>query len=730
MQPDADGQDLELQRSTLINAGRLHWFHWLIVSLSLLLTLGAWYFAKAQLEEKVRIQFEHAAGQVLELISERMQKYEDGLWGGVGAIQTLGGEIDHRGWLTFADSLSIDVKYPGINGIGVIYYVPPAQRDAFLAKQRLSRSDFDIHPAHGESDHLPITFIEPVAINREAVGLDIAHETNRYLAAQKARDSGAAQITGPIFLVQNAEHTPGFLFYAPFYRGGTYATRAERRQHFAGMVYAPFVVKKLMQGVLAKQKRNVGVQIVDDGVKLYDELVPSEENFDPQAAHRTYVELPFYGRTWGFDIWSGKSFNTIAGSRQPLTILIAGIFIDAMLLALFVSLSRANRNALNYAERATARLRETAAHERELEARVQAEKRFHQVVACAPSAMLLARVDGSIVLANAEATCLFGHGEQALLSMRFQALIPARDFAGQGPWWEAYGDESAVHAELQAQHRDGRSVPVEVGINRIEIDGEPLLLAVVVDVTERERAKRSLAEHAAELARSNEELDKFAYVASHDLKAPLRGIQNLATFISEDAGELLPAEARNDLDLLLGRARRMEALLDGLLQYSRIGRRESEPEYVATAEVVNDVIELCVPLDRFQVDVQPGLPEIHAPQAVVHLVFRNLLANAVKHHDREHGVIVIEWRADEEHVVVTVRDDGPGIPFEHRDRVFQLFQTLQSRDEVEGSGLGLALIKKGMELHGGRIELCPAQGRGATFRQIWPRRDRRARRAA
>ena len=338
------------ERTKLVRAGRLRWFHWLVVALSLLLTFGAWYITRQQVDEKVHRLFEREAAQAIELVSERMELYENALWAGIGAIHAQGGRIDYENWRAFADTLSIDRKFPGINGIGVIHRVRPAELPSYLEEQRRARPDYDIHPQHGENEYLPITYVEPVATNRAAVGLDMAHEANRYGAAKKARDTGTSQITGPIVLVQDAEKTPGFLFYAPFYHDEMSTDLATRRKHFAGMVYAPFVVKKLMQGTLEKSRRHVAISIRDGSEVLYDEHVAEELDFDPAPLFKKALSVALYGRVWNFDIWSTQSFRAGATSSQPTTILIGGIFIDALLLALFVLLSRANRHALRYAD--------------------------------------------------------------------------------------------------------------------------------------------------------------------------------------------------------------------------------------------------------------------------------------------------------------------------------------------------------------------------------------------
>lgn len=256
------------------------------------------------------------------------------------------------------------------------------------------------------------------------------------------------------------------------------------------------------------------------------------------------------------------------------------------------------------------------------------------------------------------------------------------------------------------------------------------------DIHEQKAAEaelvRRVAARTVELERSNRELDQFAYVASHDLKAPLRAIDSLATWIEEDAGPLLPAESLRHLALLRARVGRMEGLLESLLAYSRVGRKESAPEPVDTGAVVADVLALVSPPEGFDVRVEGDFPTVVTARTPFELVVRNLVSNAIKHHDRpEHGHVTISAEvapaevaptdrpAPGGWVTFTVADDGPGIPPEYQDRVFGLFQTLRPRDEVEGSGMGLAIVRKTVESRGGAISLA-SSGRGATFRFTWP----------
>lgn len=333
----------------LFNTGtKLHAFHWTVLILSGIVTLLTWQVTKNQIDEKIERQFERQADQLVELISERMKKYENALWSGVSTINAFNGEITLQQWSTYAQGQHLETKYPGINGIGIIHKLSPDQVKNYIHKNRKERPYFNIYPKHSGDEFWPITFIEPATINAKAVGLDIAHEKNRYSAAIKARDTGEAQITGPIILVQDSEKTPGFLFYTPFYQQRSIDTLNERKDSIAGLVYAPFVVKKLMEGVLDKSRRNVGIEIRDGSEILYSEHNQDEKNFEPSSQFSKKYDVRLYGRVWSFDIWNIKSFKSSTDHLQSWIILLSGAIINSLLLFLFIILTRINRRAIEY----------------------------------------------------------------------------------------------------------------------------------------------------------------------------------------------------------------------------------------------------------------------------------------------------------------------------------------------------------------------------------------------
>lgn len=284
-------------------------------------------------------------------------------------------------------------------------------------------------------------------------------------------------------------------------------------------------------------------------------------------------------------------------------------------------------------------------------------------------------------------------------------------------------DAYAMEQRFICKHGAIIWVNVTVAIVRDHNARPDYCIAVIENIDARKQIESKMQNLTEELQRSNTELESFAYVASHDLKAPLRGIDYLAKWLYNDLIDNINAKSQRHLTLMRNRVQRMEALLDGLLQYSRIGRIDNQVLSIDTRQLLNDIISLLALPDTFTVNIAENLPNLNTQQAPLEMVLRNLINNAVKHHDQAHGCIDIDVIEKGQVVEFRISDDGPGIAPEFHAKIFGIFQTLKPRDEVEGSGMGLALVKKAVEYHGGNIciQSDPQQQRGTTFIFTWPK---------
>lgn len=353
-----DSQKTEQQESFVKTPTRLSWVHWAVVISSLILTFFAWHFSQKQVEEKKISLFQREASQVIAIFKEQMEQYEDALWAGVAVVQLSNGSVRHALWSKYVNHLSLLERYPGINGIGVIELVEPDVDtvNQYLQNMRQERENFSVYPEHARDVLLPISYISPVLGNEKAVGLDIAHEDNRYQAAMLARKTGVAQITKAITLVQDDRKTPGFLFYAPYYQNNLRSTEAEREKNFQGMVYAPFIIEKLMNGILAQENRHVAIKITEGDTTLYNEQVAENKYYDDNAPYKMTKVVDIYGQKWIFTIVGSNVFNSSVSKTQPYTILVCGLIIDSLLFCLFIVIAHSNKRAVNYASKVTEKL--------------------------------------------------------------------------------------------------------------------------------------------------------------------------------------------------------------------------------------------------------------------------------------------------------------------------------------------------------------------------------------
>lgn len=354
---------------------------------------------------------------------------------------------------------------------------------------------------------------------------------------------------------------------------------------------------------------------------------------------------------------------------------------------------------------------------------------FQGLFDASPYGLLLVDDGGRIEQCNVALGLALGHSPEALRGRPLSDLLPTRYRDGHEPLMRSYTRAGGARMmgqgrDLTALHADGTEVPVEIGLNRVRWKGQSMTLAVMTSIGLRKRLEN-------ELRQANADLQEFSYVASHDLRSPLRGIADLVEWIGEDLAAGNVADAQRNLARVAPRIQRMELLIDDLLRYARAGNTDTDFRPISLHAIVADILELQPLPEGFELDTSElEFPRFQGVPVPLTTVLRNLVANAVKHHDRTTGRIRIAARSDgDNHVLITVTDDGPGIPPQSAQRVFKLFQTLSSRHRGGPSGIGLALCKRITESNGGRIDvLSPVEaGRGSRFCVWWPMYRRRSR---
>jgi signal transduction histidine kinase len=227
---------------------------------------------------------------------------------------------------------------------------------------------------------------------------------------------------------------------------------------------------------------------------------------------------------------------------------------------------------------------------------------------------------------------------------------------------------------------------------------------------------KDLQSTVQQLSQANRELKEFAYIAAHDLKAPVRAIGSLAGMISNDCRDILNEQCKEKLDMLVQRTERMNEFINGILKYATLGHEVVQKEKIDVSDAVKEAInQVVVPKEAVEIIIEDDLPVVTGQRAHITQVFQNLLDNAVKYMDKPKGQIKIGCVEQDNFWKFSVADNGPGIEEKYFDKIFQIFQTLTRRDKVEATGIGLSLVRKIVELYGGKVWVESKLGQGSTF---------------
>lgn len=364
------------------------------------------------------------------------------------------------------------------------------------------------------------------------------------------------------------------------------------------------------------------------------------------------------------------------------------------------------------------------------------------IINASPTSIITFNLAGKVMTWNPAAEQLYGWSKKAVYAQPLPVIPEPQQASFDGLVKQALNNEKVLNQEQVHLTQASLSVNVSLSLSPLYNDSQIYgVVMTVIDITERKRveaerrrseaalaqqaraltsANNLLLEAKLNLEHRNRDLKQFAYAISHDLKAPLRGIDNLSAWIVEDCADQLSPDSKHHISLLRQRVGRMEALIDDLLKFARVGQTNTLPGRVDLNELLAEIIDLLAPPESFTVHIQPHLPVLLARRLSLHQVFANLISNAIKYNHLPDGCITITARVQEKGYEFSVADNGPGIDPEHHERIFDIFQTLEACKTAESTGIGLSIVKRIVEMEGGEISVESELGSGAIFRFTWP----------
>jgi PAS domain S-box-containing protein len=381
-------------------------------------------------------------------------------------------------------------------------------------------------------------------------------------------------------------------------------------------------------------------------------------------------------------------------------------------------------------DRMVARLKTVTTSRDQLNQQVQkhmeAEERFRRVIESSPHGVVVVNHKGEIILVNHQTEKMFRYTRQELVGQLIEVLVP-RQFRKEHPAYRTgfferpKVREMGAGRDLYGLRKDGSEFPVEIGLSPLKMDGNPVVLSAIVDISLRKRAEERLAEEKDNLEKVNLELDSFVYTASHDLRAPLRGIASFTTFLEQDYQNKLDANGKDHLQEIRKAVYRMSQLIDDLLTLSRISRIRNPYEEVGMDELLGVVlkrVEFEIKEKRAHIKIQDPLPKVFCDRIKMTEVWVNLIGNAIKFSSgasKENPEVGIGYHDEEGYYDFYVKDNGIGIDPQYHQQIFDVFKRLHAASEYEGTGTGLNIVKRVIEGHGGRVWVVSQLGKGAIF---------------
>ncbi|MBI3444053.1 MAG: CHASE domain-containing protein [Magnetospirillum sp.] len=699
----------------------------LTLALALAVTWLVWRHERRAADAELSAQLDYALRSVSGRIEQRISAYEQILLGAQGMMTTLSIK-DRQAFSRYVQSLQLDANFTGIQTVGLVELVSEAGKAAHLAHMRRAViADYSLHPDEEREFHAPIIQREPyLGESRNPLGYDTWSEPVRRQSLERSRDTGQVSITGKLRLQMETEAQvpPGFIMYLPLFAPGLpHDTPTLRRANLVGWVYISFRMTDFMNSLYGEQPPGLNLQI-HDGVEQSQEHRIYQSGDDVAGERRVSEYLLMAGHTWTLTMSARQDYPRQHSRDAVLLIAVGGTGLATLLALLTWVMVTAQARAQRIATLMTSELRES-------------EQRWAFALEGAGDGVWDWNLLTGEAVNSPRWKDIVGCSADCDLSTieRWKALIHPEDRGRVLAMMDEYISGAAASPSFALEYRlrccrDSWTWVLCRGMIIARDDtGKPVrIIGTLSDITERKSYDEIIAAKGRELehlntnlAASNTELEMFAYVASHDLREPLRMVSSYLSLLERRYGPGLDKDALEFLGYARDGAKRMDQLVLELLDFSRIDRRGSPLTVIGLSAPLAQAtgnLRVLIKEAGASIIIGPELEEIQVlgDASQIARLFQNIIENALKYRSpNREPVIRVEGRRSGDFWDIRISDNGIGIEPQYFERIFGIFQRLHTRDKYDGTGIGLAVCKKIIERHGGTIGLESEPDRGTTF---------------